>query len=145
MGKLCDCCSQTIPVWDDHLMCVKCRFAAGICTLDTNNPCSICESWSTCPWDKLRKSLRDARQKAVYRGTHHWTCNFPAFSSWMDSASTSSERISETGSLADLDIKDVDLVSAIVKAHWQATEVSVHQGPAEVTSAIDAGPTPTIG
>ena len=37
MGKLCNHCSQAVPVWDDHLMCVKCRFAAGICTLDANN------------------------------------------------------------------------------------------------------------
>ena len=25
MGKLCDRCSQVIPAWDDHPVCVKCR------------------------------------------------------------------------------------------------------------------------
>ena len=38
MGKLCDRCSQAVPVWDNHLTCVKCRFAAGICTLDAITP-----------------------------------------------------------------------------------------------------------
>ena len=54
----------------------------------------------------------------------------------MDFASTSSKLISETGSLADLDIRDVDLDSANVEEHSQIMEVSVHQGPVEVTSAI---------
>ena len=43
---------------------MKCRFAAGICTLDADNPCSACESYSASTWGKLRKSFRDARQKA---------------------------------------------------------------------------------
>ena len=30
MGKLNDLCSQAIPVWDDHLACVKCRFVCWI-------------------------------------------------------------------------------------------------------------------
>ena len=71
-------CSLVIPVWEDHPTCVKCRLSAGICTLDINRPCSICESWSTITWGKLRKSLRDARQKSVKRGTQHWSYSFPA-------------------------------------------------------------------
>ena len=51
MGKLCDRCSQAI--WDNYLTCVKCRLAAGICTLDAANPCLICESWSTITWSRL--------------------------------------------------------------------------------------------
>ena len=39
--------------------------AAGICMLDANNPCSICESWSATTCGKLRKSLGDAKQKAA--------------------------------------------------------------------------------
>ena len=80
--------------WDDHLTCVKCRIAAGICTLDVNNPYSICESWPTSTWGKLRKFLRDAKQNAVKRGTQHWTCNVPTLLTWMDSASAISEFIS---------------------------------------------------
>ena len=63
----------------------------------------------------------------------------------MDSASTSSKLISESGWLADLDIRDVVLDSANVEAHSQVMEVSVHQGPVEATSAIiDAGRALTV-
>ena len=62
----------------------------------------------------------------------------------MDSVSTSSELISKTGSLADSDIRDVDLDSAYVEAHSQVVEVSVHQGTVQATSAIDAGQAPTM-
>ena len=57
-----------------------------------------------------------------------------------ESASTSSVLISEASSLADSDIRDVDLHSVNVEALSQLVEVSVHQGPVEATSAIvDAG------
>ena len=128
MGKLCDRCSLMIPVWDDHPTCVKCSLSAGICNLDIHNPCSICQSGSTITWGKLRKSLRDARQKSVKRGTQHWSCNVPALLVWMDSASSSSELLSETGSIADADLRDVDLDLASVTAPTQVIEVSVHQG-----------------
>ena len=119
MRKLCGCCSQVIPAWDHHPACVKCRLAAGIFTLDINKPCSICESWSTITWGKLRKSLRDARQKSVKRGTQHWSCHVPALLVWLDSASTSSELISY--SIADSDKQDVDLVSAAIEVSVQVS------------------------
>ena len=108
-----------------------------------NNPCSICESWSTITWGKLWKSLGDARQKSVKRGTQHWSGNVPTLLVWMDSSSTSSELISETGSIADSDIRDVDLDSAAVIAPAQFQEVSV-QDPVEEPPAIDAGQAPTM-
>ena len=126
MGKHCDRCSLVILTWDDHPTCVKCRSSAGIGTLDINNPCSICESWSTITWGKLRKSLRKARQKSVKRGTQHWSCNVPPLLTCMDSASTSSDLISETGLITYSDIRDVDLILAAVTAPAQVTEVSVH-------------------
>ena len=72
------------------------------------------------------------------RGTQHWSCHIPALLVWMDSASTSSELISETGSIADSDIRDVNLDSAAVTAPAQVIEVSV-QGSFEAPPAIDAG------
>ena len=103
MGKLCDRCSLMIPTWDDHSTCVKCRFSAGLCSVDIHNPCEICRSWSltTCTWGRLRKSLRDARQKSTKRGTQQWSCQALALLAWMDSASTSLELHSDTGSIAD--------------------------------------------
>ena len=44
--------------------------------------------------------------------------------------------MSEPGSLADLNVRHVDLDSANVEAHSQVIEVSVHQGPVEATSII---------
>ena len=113
--------------------------------LDVKNCYSACESWLTSTWGKLPKSLRDTRQKAVKRGTQHWTCNIPALLTWMDSASTSLDLISEAGLLADSDISDVDLDSANVETHSQVVEVSVHQGPVKGTSTIvEAGRAPTM-
>ena len=63
---------------------------------------------------------------------------FPHLKYGWSSASTSSELISETGSLADSDIRDVDLDSANVAARSQVIDVSVHQGPVEAMPAIDA-------
>ena len=48
------------------------------------------------------------------------------------------------GSIADSDIRDVDLDYAAVTAHSQVIEVSVHQGSVEVPPAIDAGQAPTM-
>ena len=136
MEKLCDRCSL---VRDDHPMCVECRLSAGICNVDIHNPCLICQSWLTITWGKLWKSLRDARQKSVKRGTQHWSCNIPSLLVWMDSASTSSDLLSETGSIADSDLRDVDLDLAAVTAPTQVVEVSVHQGSFEEPPTIDAG------
>ena len=56
----------------------------------------------------------------------------------MDSASTSSELIPETGSIADSDIRDVDLVLPAETAPAQVTEVSVLRS-VEAPPAIDVG------
>ena len=136
--------SLVIPTWDDHLTCDKCRLSARVCTLNINNPCSICRSWSTITLSKLWKSLRDARTKSVKRGTQHCSCNFPALLTCMDSASTSSDLISDTGSIADSDIKHLDLELAAVTAPAQVKEVSVHQGSVKAPPAIDVGQAPMM-
>ena len=82
---------------------------------------------------------------SVKRGTlQYWSCNVPALLAWMDSASTSSDLISETGSIADSDLRDLDLELAAVTAPAQVIEVSVHQGSVEAPPAIDAGQALTI-
>ena len=61
---------------------------------------------------------------SVERGTQHWLCHVPALLVLdIDSASTSSKLISETGSIADLDIQDIDLDSSAVTAPDQVLEV----------------------
>ena len=78
MGKHCDCSCLVIPTWNDHLTFGMCRLSAGVCTLDISNPCLICQSWLMITWGMLWKSVRDARQKSVDRGTQHWPCYVPA-------------------------------------------------------------------
>ena len=77
-------------------------------------------------WGRLRKTLRDARQKSVKRGTQHWSSKVDALLVWMDSASTSPDLISETGSIANSDLREVDLELAAVTDPTQVVEVSVH-------------------
>ena len=90
-------------------------------------------------WGRLRKSLRDARQKSVKRGTQHWSSKVDALLVWMDSASTSSDLISETGSIANSDLREVDLELAAVTDPTQVVEVSVHSdGSVEESPVIDA-------
>ena len=129
-----------IPMWDNYSTCVKCRFSAEICSVDIHNPCSICQSRSLVTWGRLRKSLRDARQNSRKRGTQHWSCQAPALLAWMDSATTSSECL-DTGSIADSDLRDVDLDLAAATA---PTQVFVHQSSVEESPTIVAGQAPTM-
>ena len=65
------------------------------------------------------------------RGTcQHWTCSVPILKAWMESASTSSDLISEVSSLADSDIRDLDLDSVNVGAISQVVESSQERNPA---------------
>ena len=57
----------------------------------------------------------------------------------MDSASTSSDLISDTGLIADSDIRDVDLEFSAVTAPAQVIAVSIHQGSVKALPAIDVG------
>ena len=143
MGIPCDRCSLLIPSWDNHTTCVKCIFSAGLCSVDVHNPCEVCRSRSPVTWSRLRKSLRDARQKSTKRGTSHWSCQAPALLAWMESASTSSDLLSDNGSIADLDIREVDLELAAASAPTQVAEVSIHESSV-VEPAIMTGQAPTM-
>ena len=143
MGKLRDHCSLLIPSWDDHTTCVKCRFSAGLCSVDVHNLCEVCRSWSPVTWSRLRKSLPDARQKSTKWGTSHWSCQAPPLLAWMESASTSSDLLSDNRSIADLDIREVDLELAAASAPTQVAEVSIHESSV-VEPAIMTGQAPTM-
>ena len=144
MGKPCDRCSLMIHTWDDHSTCIKCRFSAGLCSVDIHNPCDICRSWSLITWGRLRMSLRDARLNSTKRGTQHWSCQAPALPAWVDYASTSSELHSDTGSVADSDLREVDLELAAATAPTHVVEVSIHQIWVQESPAIVAGQAPTM-
>ena len=57
----------------------------------------------------------------------------------MDSASTSSELHSDTGSIADSDLREVDLELSAATVPTQVVEVSIHQSSVEEFPAIVAG------
>ena len=62
----------------------------------------------------------------------------------MDSASTSLELHLDTGSIADSDIREVDLELAAATAPTEVVTVSVHQSLVEEPPAIVEGQAPTM-
>ena len=78
------------------------------------------------------------KHEAVKRGTQHWTCNVPALLTWMDFASSSSELISETGSLADSDIGMWTLI--LLDGNPQVIEVSVRDQSRRPPPLMQSGP-----
>ena len=74
----------------------------GECHLDIENPCNICEGWTSKQWGKLRRSMVDIRARASQRGRQHWTAAFPRLEAWILSrpiSASSSGPASEISSL----------------------------------------------
>ena len=101
--SVCDRCRRSRPSFDDHASCPQYRIAAGVCNVDVSNPCTICVSWTSRTWSKLRQSLRDARLRATRRGRQHWTSAFPYLEAWITSkpASTAASSEPEISSFVD--------------------------------------------
>ena len=97
-ANVCDRCRRSLPSFDDHASCPQCRVAAGICHVDVSNPCTICQNWTTRTWNKLRKSLVDARLRTIRRGRQHWTSAFPYIEVWVTNKPASTASSSEPGS-----------------------------------------------
>ena len=77
--------------------------AAGDCSVDPGNPCTICEGWTRKQWAKLRRSLIDARARTEHRGKQHWTVACPPVEAWIlaKPASTSASEISSQAGEGD--------------------------------------------
>ena len=73
---------------DDHASCPQCQIAAGECNLDVHNLCFIYGGWTSKQWNRLRRSLVDARARATQRGRQHWTAAFPQLEAWILSRPT---------------------------------------------------------
>ena len=114
-------CRRPRPSFDDH----EGRVAAGICLLDTSNPCSVCENWPVQTWNKLRKALADARTKANQRGKTYWTSAFSQIEAWItrcmasiagsdfsslaDSESSAKQNLGTEGSIVgDLKVHEIE-------------------------------------
>ena len=97
MTNACSRCPRSTPSFDDHELCPQCRIAAGVCNVDVSNPCLTGLRWNTRTWRRLRKSLVDARLRAVQRGKLHWSSAFPHLEAWLTSRPASTAA-SEPGS-----------------------------------------------
>ena len=145
MGKLCDRCIDP-GLWEAPADLCQVWIIGRDLQVGYSQPLlDLSKLDLSTTWGKLRKSLGDARQKSVKRGTQHWSCNVPALLVWLDSASTSSDLISEAGSITDSDLRDMDPVLAAITP-TQVVEVSGHQtqGSVEEPPAIYARQVPTL-
>ena len=98
MSNICDRCRRSRPSFHNHALCPQCRIAASVCNVDVSNSCTICVNWTTRTWNKLRKSLVDARLRTTQRGRQHWTSAFPSIEAWIMTKPASGAASSEPGS-----------------------------------------------
>ena len=107
MSNVCGRCKQPMSSHDNHASCPQCRIVACECNLDVHDPCSICGGWTSKQWNRLRRSLVDARARASQRGRQHWTAAFPQLEAWIMSrpalSASSSGPASEISSLVSGD------------------------------------------
>ena len=102
MSNICGRCKWPMSSHDDHASCPQCRIAVGECNLDVHDPCSICGGWTSKQWNRLRRSLVDARARASQRGRQHWTAAFPQLEAWILSSSGPASEISSLVSGDDI-------------------------------------------
>ena len=136
MVTRCMKCRKAFPSFDDHSTCAHCRIAPGLCQLEASKSCHVCHSWSLKIWRKLKKSLRDARAKSTNRWTRHWTSAILSFDMWLEGWSTSSDLILEVSSIRNYGTKIIDNSDYVTVSTARDVEVSVHQEPVGITSAI---------
>ena len=105
MANFCERCKHAMSAHDNHASCPQCRVAAGVCSVDPKNPCTICEGWTRKQWARLRRSLIDARARAEQRGKQHWTVSCPHVEAWIlaKPVSTSASEISSQAGEGDFD------------------------------------------
>ena len=58
----------------------------------------MCEAWPVKTWNKLRKSLSDARLRSIQRGRQHWTAAFFQFEALITNRPASTAASSGPGS-----------------------------------------------
>ena len=144
---------------DDHASFPQFRVAAGLCDLDVQNPCSICEVWTPKQWGKLRRSLADARARASQRGKKHWTAAFPHLVAWITARPASASISGPASEISSLvsgdDFCDDQLVSTPNPPIQQVLVVQAQNGvnmasgtastaPSTATTAPSTAPLPLM-
>ena len=145
MSNVCGRCRHPMLSHDDHASCPQCRIAAGVCHVDVDNPCFIRGEWTSKQWNKLRRSLVDARARTSQRGRQHWTSAFPRLEAWIISkpapSATSSGPASEISSVVSGDdLSDGLLVSTSSPLAQQDLVVQVQNGVNMASSTASTAP-----
>ena len=137
MANFCERCKHAMSAHDNHASCPQCRVAAGDCSVDPKNPCTICEGWTRKQWARLRRFLIDARARAEQRGKQHWTVACPHVEAWIlaKPVSTSASEISSQAGEGDFD--DESLVGTPKQPEVQVL-VGQSQNGAKSTAASTA-------
>ena len=128
MANVCERCKRSMSSHDNHTSCPQCRMAAGECSLDSENPCTICKEWTRRQWGKLGQSLVDARARSCQRRRQHWSAAFPRLEAWILSkpVSTSASKISSQA--GEGDFEDDTLVSTPNQQVEQVLVVQAQNG-----------------
>ena len=146
MANFWEHCKHAMSAHDNHASCPQCRVAAGDCSVDPKNPCTICEGWIRKQWARLRWSLIDARARAEQRGKQHWTVACPHVEAWIlaKPVSTSASEISSQAEEGDFD--DEILVDTPKQHEVQVLVVQSQNGANMSTSSTTtaAGTTITV-
>ena len=128
MANVCERCKHSMSSHDNHASCPQCRMAAGECSLDSENPCTICEKWTRRQWGKLRRSLVDARARSCQRGRQHWSAAFPRLEAWILSKPVSTSASEISSQAGEGDFEDNILVSTPNQQVEQVLAVQAQNG-----------------
>ena len=144
MANVCEHCKHAMSDHDNHASCPQCRFAAGDCSVDPENPCTTCEGWTRKQWARLRRSLIDARARAVQCGKQHWTTACSRIEAWIlaKPVSTSASEISSQAGEGDFD--DEILVDTPKQHEVQVLVVQAQNGANMATSSTPTAAGTTI-
>ena len=110
MANVCELCKCSMSSHDNQALCPQCRMAAGECSLDSDNPCTICTRRQ---WGKLTRSLVDARVRSCQRGRQHWSAAFPRLEAWILSKPVSTYASEISSQAGEGDFEDDTLVSML--------------------------------
>ena len=128
MANVCERCKRSMSTHDNHASCPHCRMAAGECSLDLENPCAICEEWTSRQWGKLSRSLVDARARSCQRGRQHWSAAFPRLEAWILSKPVSTSASEISSQAGEGDFEDYLLVSTPSQQVEQVLVVQAQNG-----------------
>ena len=151
MANVCERCKRSMCSHDNHASCPQCRIAAGECSLDSENPCTLCEEWTCRQWGKLRRSLVDARARSCQQGKQHWSAAFPRLEAWILSKPVSTSASEISSQAGEGDFEENILVSTPNQQDEQVLVVQAQNGvnmasgtsitaPSTATTALSTAP-----